>query len=76
MVAYSSLSNRVISFDLATEALKDIITTSKNEEINVLRIKEKVSSVFNLKMEDFNSKKNTFNSLSKTDSYVFNARTY
>ncbi|MGX4490583.1 chromosomal replication initiator protein DnaA [Clostridioides difficile] len=59
VVAYSSLSNRVISFDLATEALKDIITTSKNEEINVLRIKEKVSSVFNLKMEDFNSKKRT-----------------
>ena len=59
VVAYSSLSNRVISFDLATEALKDIITSSKNEEINVLRIKEKVSSVFNLKMEDFNSKKRT-----------------
>lgn len=59
VVAYSSLSNRLISFDLATEALKDIITTSKNEEINVLRIKEKVSSVFNLKMEDFNSKKRT-----------------
>ena len=59
VVAYSSLSNRVISFDLATEALKDIITTSKNEEINVLRIKEKVSSVFNLKMEDFNSEKRT-----------------
>lgn len=59
VVAYSSLSNRVISFDLATEALKDIIITSKNEEINVLRIKEKVSSVFNLKMEDFNSKKRT-----------------
>ncbi|NMS90768.1 chromosomal replication initiator protein DnaA [Clostridioides difficile] len=59
VVAYSSLSNRVISFDLATEALKDIITTSKNEEINVLRIKEKVSSVFNIKMEDFNSKKRT-----------------
>ena len=59
VVAYSSLTNRMISFDLATEALKDIITTSKTEEITVNRIKEKVSTVFNLKMEDFNSKKRT-----------------
>ena len=59
VVAYSSLSNRVISFDLATEALKDIITTSKTEEITVNRIKEKVSTIFNIKMEDFNSKKRT-----------------
>lgn len=59
VVAYSSLTNTTISFELATEALKDIITTSKHEEINVNRIKEKVSSVFSLKMEDFNSKKRT-----------------
>ncbi len=59
VVAYSSLTNRVISFDLAVEALKDIIKNSKSEEINVNRIKEKVASVFNLKMEDFNSKKRT-----------------
>ncbi|WP_170075875.1 chromosomal replication initiator protein DnaA [Paraclostridium dentum] len=59
VVAYSSLTNRTISFELASEALKDIITTSKHEEITVNRIKEKVSSVFSLKMEDFNSKKRT-----------------
>ncbi|WP_195940993.1 chromosomal replication initiator protein DnaA [Romboutsia sp. 1001713B170131_170501_G6] len=59
VVAYSSLTNRTISFELAEEALKDIITTSKNEEINVNRIKEKVASVFDIKMEDFNSKKRT-----------------
>ena len=33
VVAYSSLTNRIISFDLAVEALKDIITNSKTEEI-------------------------------------------
>ncbi|MGL5328086.1 MAG: chromosomal replication initiator protein DnaA, partial [Peptostreptococcaceae bacterium] len=33
VVAYSSLTNRVISFELASEALKDIITTSRTEEI-------------------------------------------
>ena len=58
VVAYSSLTNKTISFELASEALKDIIST-KHEEINVNRIKEKVSSVFSLKMEDFNSKKRT-----------------
>ncbi|EQK49557.1 chromosomal replication initiator protein DnaA [Paraclostridium bifermentans] len=59
VVAYSSLTNRTISFELASEALKDIITTSKHEEITVNRIKEKVSAIFSLKMEDFNSKKRT-----------------
>lgn len=59
VVAYSSLTNRTISFELASEALKDIIITSKHEEITVNRIKEKVSSVFGVKMEDFNSKKRT-----------------
>ncbi|MGL5650884.1 MAG: chromosomal replication initiator protein DnaA [Paraclostridium sp.] len=59
VVAYSSLTNRTICFELASEALKDIITTSKHEEITVNRIKEKVSTVFSLKMEDFNSKKRT-----------------
>ena len=59
VVAYSSLTNKTISFELASEALKDIINTSKHEEITVNRIKEKVASVFSLKMEDFNSKKRT-----------------
>lgn len=59
VVAYSSLSNRMITQDLATEALKDIISNSQNEEVNIPRIKEKVSTVFNIKMEDFNSKKRT-----------------
>ncbi|MGL5347145.1 MAG: chromosomal replication initiator protein DnaA [Peptostreptococcaceae bacterium] len=59
VIAYSSLTNRTISFELAVEALKDIITSSKTEEITTNRIKEKVASVFNLKMEDFDSKKRT-----------------
>lgn len=59
VIAYSSLTNRNISFELAAEALKDIITTTKTEEITVNRIKEKIATVFDLKMEDFNSKKRT-----------------
>ena len=59
VVAYSSLTNRTVTLELATEALKDIITSSKTEEITVNRIKEKVVDVFGIKMEDFNSKKRT-----------------
>jgi len=59
VVAYSSLTNRTISFELATEALKDIITNSKTEEITVNRVKEKVANVFGVKIDDFNSKKRT-----------------
>ena len=42
VVAYSSLTNKNISLELATEALKDIISNPKSEEITVNRIKEKV----------------------------------
>ena len=59
VVAYSSLTNKNISLELATEALKDIISSPKSEEITVNIIKEKVSEAFNIKMDDFNSKKRT-----------------
>ena len=59
VVAYSSLTNNDISLELAVEALKDIITPSKPQEINVEIIKEKVAEHFNIKMEDFSSKKRT-----------------
>ncbi|WFD10289.1 chromosomal replication initiator protein DnaA [Tepidibacter hydrothermalis] len=59
VVAYSSLTNKEISFELAIEALKDIISSSKPQELNVNLIKEKVSEYFNIKMDDFSSKKRT-----------------
>ncbi|SHK04080.1 chromosomal replication initiator protein DnaA [Tepidibacter formicigenes] len=59
VVAYSSLTNKEITFDLGIEALKDIISSSKPQEITVDIIKEKISENFNIKMEDFNSKKRT-----------------
>ena len=59
VVAYSSLTNKNISLELATEALMDIISSPKSEEITVNIIKEKVSEAFNIKMDDFNSKKRT-----------------
>ncbi|MCT4507231.1 MAG: chromosomal replication initiator protein DnaA [Tepidibacter sp.] len=59
VVAYSSLTNKEISFELAIEALKDIISSSKPQELNAALIKEKVSEYFNIKMDDFSSKKRT-----------------
>ena len=59
VVAYSSLTNKSVTIELAEEALKDIISNNKPREITVNLIKEEVSTQFNIKMEDFNSKKRT-----------------
>ena len=59
IVAYSSLTNREITVDLASEALKDIISNNKPKEINVQLIKEVIAKNLNIKVEDFNSKKRT-----------------
>lgn len=60
IVAFSSLTNKEISVDLATEALKDIIS-NKSKQITIASIQDIVSSYFNLKSEDFKSKRRTKN---------------
>ena len=59
VVAYSSLTNRRVSEELAEEALKDIFSSNKPIDITVDVIKDLVSKSFKIKMEDFNSKKRT-----------------
>lgn len=59
IVAFSSLTNKEVTVDLAKEALKDIISNNKPKEINVKLIKEVVAQNYNIKIEDFNSKKRT-----------------
>ncbi|WFA08318.1 chromosomal replication initiator protein DnaA [Tissierella sp. Yu-01] len=59
VVAYSSLTNKDITEELAEEALKDILSNNKPVEITVDTIKEIVSKYFKIKLEDFNSKKRT-----------------
>lgn len=59
IVAYSSLTNKKVTVELAEEALKDIISSTQPKEITVDLIKEVVSKNFNIKMEDFSSKKRT-----------------
>lgn len=60
IVAYSSLTNKEISIDLASEAIKDIIS-NKTQKITVDLIQDVVASYFNLRIEDFKSKRRTKN---------------
>ncbi|TCO78060.1 chromosomal replication initiator protein DnaA [Marinisporobacter balticus] len=57
IVAYSSLTNKDVTIDLASEALKDIFASSKPKQITVSLIKEVVSEHFCIKIDDFNSKR-------------------
>ncbi|MFD1707832.1 chromosomal replication initiator protein DnaA [Siminovitchia sediminis] len=59
VVAYSSLINKDINADLAAEALKDIIPSSKPRVITVLDIQKAVGAEYNVKLEDFKAKKRT-----------------
>nr|WP_263323982.1 chromosomal replication initiator protein DnaA [Neobacillus sp. Marseille-Q6967] len=59
VVAYSSLINKDINADLASEALKDIIPSSKPKVITIHDIQRIVGEHFNVKLEDFKAKKRT-----------------
>ncbi len=59
VVAYSSLTNKEITLELASEALKDIISNTKPKEITVKLIKEVIAKNLNVKVEDFSSKRRT-----------------
>ncbi|KMT21741.1 chromosomal replication initiator protein DnaA [Clostridium cylindrosporum] len=61
IVAYSSLTNADISVDLASEALKDIISNKTSKQITVNLIQEVVGNYYNLRVEDFKSKRRTKN---------------
>jgi len=61
LVAYSSLTNKEITVELVSEALKDIITNNQPRQITIDLIQEVVSSYFNLKVEDFKSQRRSRN---------------
>ncbi|MCI9304239.1 chromosomal replication initiator protein DnaA [Clostridium sp.] len=61
IVAYSSLTNRDITVDLATEALKDIISNKQNKCITIDLIQDIVANYFNLRVEDLKSQRRTRN---------------
>lgn len=59
VVAYSSLENKDINADLAAEALKSIIPSSKPRVITIQDIQRVVGEQFGIKLEDFSAKKRT-----------------
>ncbi|WP_062350983.1 chromosomal replication initiator protein DnaA [Bacillus kwashiorkori] len=59
VVAFSSLENRDITADLAADALKDIIPSSKPKVITILDIQKTVGEYYGVKLEDFKAKKRT-----------------
>ncbi|MDS0527935.1 chromosomal replication initiator protein DnaA [Clostridium sp. SHJSY1] len=61
IVAYSSLTNREITVDLATEALKDIISKKQGKNITISLIQDIVASYFNLRVEELKSQRRTRN---------------
>ena len=61
VVAFSSLTNKEISVELASEALKDIISNKNSKQITIELIQEIVANYFSLRMEDFKSARRTRN---------------
>ncbi|MNI13385.1 Chromosomal replication initiator protein DnaA [compost metagenome] len=59
VVAYSSLINQDISVHLASEALKDIIPSSRPRVITIHDIQQKVGEFYGMKLEDFKARKRT-----------------
>ncbi|HHW31336.1 MAG TPA: chromosomal replication initiator protein DnaA [Clostridiaceae bacterium] len=57
IIAYSSLTNSKITIEFASEALKEILLANKTKTINTTTIIEAVSRYYDLKPEDFKSKK-------------------
>jgi chromosomal replication initiator protein len=57
IIAYSSLTENPLSVELATEALKEIISANSARTINSHTIIDAVSRYFDLKPEEFKSKK-------------------
>lgn len=59
VTAYSSLTNKEVSVELAQEALKDIISSNRPKQVNIDMIKDVVAQHYNIQIEDFESKRRT-----------------
>lgn len=61
VVAFASLTNQIITNELATRALKDVFPTGKTKQITLELIQEIVASYFKIKVDDLLAKKRTRN---------------
>jgi chromosomal replication initiator protein len=61
IIAFSELVKQDITIDLAEEALKDILDEKTNKIITARIIQENVATHFNIRLDDFKSKRRTKN---------------
>ena len=59
LIAYSSLTGKDMSVDLAMEALKDIISNKQSKQVTIELIQDIVSSYYSLTMEEMKSSRRT-----------------
>ena len=59
VIAYSTLTKKEVDITLVNEALKDIFSSARARKIDVNLIKSTVAEYFNIKVEEFESKKRT-----------------
>ncbi len=59
VIAFANLSKSDITMELAAEALKDIVKTTKPQQLNYDTIKKVVAHYYNVKVSELNSKKRT-----------------
>lgn len=59
IVAYSNFTNRPITLDLATEALKDILPSAPPKKITIEMIQQVVAEYFTINVSDLISKRRT-----------------
>lgn len=59
VIAYATLTKKDVDIALVNEALKDIFSSAKARKIDVDLIKAVVAEYFNMKIEEFESKKRT-----------------
>lgn len=61
VVAFGNLNQQEINLDLAKEALKDILTGNHMKTITIPMIQKVVAQFYNLKIDDFKSRRRTRN---------------
>ncbi|MGI6066316.1 MAG: chromosomal replication initiator protein DnaA [Bacillota bacterium] len=59
VVAYSSLTGKEITLEMASEALKEILPENKPKQISIELIQQAIADYFNLKIDDLKAKKRT-----------------
>ncbi|WBW97606.1 chromosomal replication initiator protein DnaA [Oceanirhabdus sp. W0125-5] len=59
LIAYSSLTGKDMTVELAMEALKDIISSKQSKQVTIELIQDIVASYYNLKVEELKSSRRT-----------------